>query len=40
MMRWKFMGQPVRFPMMSTQELIDWAKACHPNVSTHAYDSR
>ena len=27
------------FPMMSTQELIDWAKACHPNVSIHAYDS-
>ena len=26
------------FPMMSTQELIDWAKACHPNVSIHAYD--
>ena len=27
------------FPMMSTQELIDWAKACHPNVSIHVYDS-
>ena len=27
------------FPMISTQELIDWAKACHPNVSIHAYDS-
>ena len=27
------------FPRMSTQELIDWAKACHPNVSIHAYDS-
>ena len=27
------------FPMMSTEELIDWAKACHPNVSIHAYDS-
>ena len=27
------------FPKMSTQELIDWAKACHPNVSIHAYDS-
>ena len=26
-------------PMMSTQELIDWAKECHPNVSIHAYDS-
>ena len=29
----------VSFPMMSTQELIDWAKVCHPNVSIHAYDS-
>ena len=27
------------FPMMTTQELIDWAKACHPNISIHAYDS-
>ena len=27
------------FPRMSTQELLDWAKACHPNVSIHAYDS-
>ena len=27
------------FPKMSTQELVDWAKACHPNVSIHAYDS-
>ena len=27
------------FPRMSTQELGDWAKACHPNVSIHAYDS-
>ena len=26
-------------PMMSTQELIDWAKTCNPNVSIHAYDS-
>ena len=26
-------------PMMSAQELVDWAKACHPNVSIHAYDS-
>ena len=25
--------------MMSTQELIDWVKVCHPNVSIHAYDS-
>lgn len=27
------------FPMMSTQELVKWAKTCHPNVSIHAYDS-
>ena len=27
------------FPMMSTQELIDWAKVCYPNASIHAYDS-
>ena len=27
------------FPMMSTQELVDWAKACHPNVSIHAHDA-
>ena len=27
------------FPMMSTQELIDWTKKCHPNVGIHAYDS-
>ena len=27
------------FPMMSTQELIDWSKGCHSNVSIHAYDS-
>ena len=27
------------FPMMSTQELVTWAKECHPNVSIHAYDS-
>ena len=27
------------FPRTSTQELVDWAKACHPNVSIHAYDS-
>ena len=25
--------------MMSTQELIDWTRAFHPNVSIHAYDS-
>ena len=24
---------------MSTQELVDLAKACHPNVSMHAYDA-
>ena len=27
------------FPMVTTQELIDWAKKCHPNVSIHAHDS-
>ena len=27
------------FPMMSTQQLIDCSKVCHPNVSIHAYDS-
>ena len=24
---------------MSTQEVVDWAKECHPNISVHAYDS-
>ena len=27
------------FPMMTAQELVDWARYCHPNVSIHAYDS-
>ena len=27
------------FPFMSTQEVADWAKECHPNISIHAYDS-
>ena len=27
------------FPLMSTQEVIDWARKCHPNFSIHAYDS-
>ena len=27
------------FPMMSTQELVEWAKTCHPDASIHAYDS-
>ena len=26
-------------PMINTEELIDWAKMCHTNVSIHAYDS-
>ena len=26
--------------MINTDELIDWAKSCHPNVSIHAFDSR
>lgn len=29
----------VCFLMMSTQELVDWAKACHSNVSIHEYDA-
>ena len=27
------------FPFMSTQEVVDWARAFHPNVSILAYDS-
>lgn len=27
------------FPFMSTQEVVNWAKECHPNISIHAYDS-
>ena len=27
------------FPMMTAQELVKWARHCHPNVSIHAYDS-
>ena len=27
------------FPFMSTQEVVDWARAFHPNASIHAYDS-
>ena len=26
-------------PFISTQEIISWARECHPNVSVHAYDS-
>ena len=26
--------------MISTEELINWAKACHDNVSIHAFDCR
>ena len=25
--------------MVSTEELIDWAKNCHSNVSIHAFDA-
>ena len=25
--------------MMTTQELVDWARNCHPNISIHAYDA-
>lgn len=28
------------YPMMNTEEIIDWAKNCHYNVSIHAYDAR
>ena len=28
-----------RFPMMTAQELVEWARHCHPNVSIHVYDS-
>ena len=28
------------FPLMSTRELVEWARACHPNVSIHAYDPK
>ena len=28
-----------KFSMTTAQELVDWAKECHPNVSIHAYDS-
>ena len=27
------------FPFMSSQDVVDWARVCHPNVSIHAYDS-
>ena len=27
------------FPMMTAQELVEWARHYHPNVSIHAYDS-
>ena len=27
------------FPFMNTQEVVDWARARHPNVSIQAYDS-
>ena len=27
------------FPFISTQEVADWAHACHPNISIHAYDA-
>ena len=28
-----------RFPMMTAQEFVEWARHCHPNVSIHVYDS-
>ena len=27
------------FPFMSTQEVVEWATGCHPNISIHPYDS-
>lgn len=27
------------YPFTSTQEIIDWVKDCHPNISVHAYSS-
>ena len=27
------------FPFMSAMEVVHWVRACHPNVSIHAYDS-
>ena len=27
------------FPLMSTQEIIDWVRNCHNNVSLHAYSA-
>ena len=27
------------FPFMRTQEVVYWARECHPNISVHAYDS-
>ena len=27
------------FPLISTKELTDWARACHTNVSIHAFDA-
>ena len=33
-------GYAYNYPILSTQEIIDWAKACHFNLSVHAYDAR
>lgn len=36
----EIMDYTADFPMISTQELIEWLKVCHTNVSIHAYDAR
>ena len=33
---YEFVSEP---PMVNTEELIDWVKQCHTNVSRHAFDS-
>ena len=32
-------GFVVEMPMVNTQELVNWAKSCHPNISIHAFDA-
>lgn len=34
----EIMEYAVDFPLISTQQLIEWAKVCHSTVSIHAYD--
>ena len=35
----EFKEYAASFPMITAQELLEWARHCHPNVSIHAYDS-